>query len=316
MIRGPGLRFGASVVRFGERRSDMDVRKLEETAHELVAPGKGILAADESFGTIGKRFAALGIESSEDSRRAYREMLFTTDGIGDYLSGVILFEETIRQETSDGTPMARVLENAGVIPGIKVDKSTVALPLSNGEKLALYAAFAQENDLVPIVEPEVLIDGDHSIEQCYEATNWMLHRTFDKLHDHGVELSGILLKPNMVISGKEAAQQADVEEVASATVECLLRNVPAAVPGIVFLSGGQTDLQATAHLNAMNSMYEGLPWELSFSYARALQGQPMEIWGGDVGNVEAAQKAFHHRAKMNSAARDGSYSEEMEEQAA
>ena len=341
----------------------MDVRVLEDTAHELVAPGKGILAADESFGTIGKRFEALGIESSEDSRRAYREMLFTTEGIGEFLSGVILFDETIRQETSDGTPMPEVLKNAGVMPGIKVDKSTVDLPLSNGEKftqgldglgerlaeyrelgarftkwravitigegiptegcieanaeaLAIYAAFAQEHDLVPIVEPEVLIDGHHSIEQCYSATDRMLHRTFGELHDHGVELSGILLKPNMVISGKDASQQADVEEVASATVKCLLRNVPAAVPGIVFLSGGQTDLQATAHLNAMNSRYEGLPWELSFSYARALQGQPMELWGGDVDKVEAAQKAFHHRAKMNSAARDGSYSEDMEEQAA
>jgi fructose-bisphosphate aldolase class I len=259
--------------------------------------------------------------------------------------------------------MPEVLKNAGVMPGIKVDKSTVDLPLSNGEKftqgldglgerlaeyrelgarftkwravitigegiptegcieanaeaLAIYAAFAQEHDLVPIVEPEVLIDGDHSIEQCYSATDRMLHKTFGELHDHGVELSGILLKPNMVISGKDASQQADVEEVASATVKCLLRNVPAAVPGIVFLSGGQTDLQATAHLNAMNSRYEGLPWELSFSYARALQGQPMELWGGDVDKVEAAQKAFHHRAKMNSAARDGSYSEDMEEQAA
>ena len=341
----------------------MDVGNLEETARELVAPGKGILAADESFGTIGKRFEALGIESSEDSRRAYREMLFTTEGIGEFLSGVILFDETLHQETSDGTPMARVLENAGVIPGIKVDKSTVDLPLSDGEKftqgldglgerlaeyremgarftkwravitigegiptdscidanaeaLALYAAFAQEHDLVPIVEPEVLIDGDHSIQQCYEATDWMLHRTFDEIYDHGVELSGLLLKPNMVISGKEAQQQADVEEVATTTVECLLRNVPAAVPGIVFLSGGQTDLQATAHLNAMNAMYEGLPWELSFSYARALQGQPMEIWGGDTDKIEAAQKAFHHRGKMNSAARDGNYSQDMEDQAA
>ncbi len=341
----------------------MDVRKLEETARELVAPGKGILAADESFGTIGKRFEALGIESSEESRRAYREMLFTTEGIGEFLSGVILFDETIRQETSDGTPMPRVLENAGVIPGIKVDKSTVDMPLSEGEKftqglddlgerlaeykklgarftkwravitigygipterciganaeaLALYAAFAQEQDLVPIVEPEVLIDGDHSIEQCYDATEWMLHRTFGELYEHGVELSGMLLKPNMVISGKDASRQAGVEEVSSATVECLLRNVPAAVPGIVFLSGGQTDLQATAHLNAMNSMYEGLPWEISFSYARALQGQPMEIWGGDTNKAQAAQKAFHHRAKMNSAARAGDYSKEMEDQAA
>ncbi|HEX2740912.1 MAG TPA: class I fructose-bisphosphate aldolase [Rubrobacter sp.] len=341
----------------------MDVQKLEETAHELVAPGKGILAADESFGTIGKRFEAVGIESSEESRRAYREMLFTTDGIGEYLSGVILFDETLRQKTSDGTPIPQVLKDQGIIPGIKVDKSTVTLPLSRGEKytqgldglgdllpeyrdlgarftkwravitigdgiptkrcidanaraLALYAAFCQENDLVPIVEPEVLIDGAHTIERSYEVTEWTLHSTFDHLYEHGVEFSGMLLKPNMVISGKDAPQQASLEEVASATVECLLRTVPAAVPGIVFLSGGQSDLQATAHLNAMNSLYEGLPWELSFSYARALQGQPMEIWGGDVDKVEAAQRTFRHRAKMNSAARSGSYSEDMEEQAA
>src|SRR5918995_89203 len=342
----------------------MDVRKLEETARELVAPGKGILAADESFGTIGKRFKAFGIESSEESRRTYREMLFTTEGIGEFLSGVILFDETIRQKTSDGTPMPQALERAGVIPGIKVDKSTVDLPLSEGEKftqgldglgdrlaeyselaarftkwravitigdgiptescieanaeaLALYAAFAQEHELVPIVEPEVLIDGDHSIEQCYDATEWMLNRTFDEIYDHSVELSGMLLKPNMVISGKDAPQQSSVEEVARATVECLLRTVPAGVRGIVSLSGGQTDLQATQHLTAMNRLYEGrLPWELSFSYARALQGQPMEIWGGSVDKVEAAQKAFYHRAKMNSAARSGSYSEDMEQEAA
>ena len=341
----------------------MNVQTLEETARQLVAPGQGILAADESFGTIGKRFEAVGIESREENRRAYREMLFTTEGIGEFLSGVILFDETIRQEASDGTPMPRVLERAGVIPGIKVDKSTVSLPLYPQEKftqgldglgerlpeyrelgarftkwravitigdgiptrgcveanagaLALYAAFCQEHDLVPIVEPEVLIDGDHPIERCYEVTEWMLHATFDHLYEQGVELTGMLLKPNMVISGKEASRQAGVEEVAQATVECLLRSVPAAVPGIVFLSGGQSDLQATAHLNAMNSMYDGLPWELSFSYARALQGQPMEIWGGDVGKVEAAQKAFYHRLKMNGAARSGSYSEEMEQEAA
>ena len=341
----------------------MDVRTLEETARELVAPGKGILAADESFGTIGKRFEAVGIESSEESRRAYREMLFTTEGIGEFLSGVILFDETLRQDASDGRPLAQVLRDNGVVPGIKVDKSTVSLPLSpdekftqgldgladrlseyrelgarftkwravitigegiptescinaNAEALALYAAFAQDHDLVPIVEPEVLIDGDHSIEDCYEATEWMLHTTFDELYEHGVEFSGMLLKPNMVISGKDAPEQAGVEEVAQATVECLLRTVPAAVPGIVFLSGGQTDLQATQHLNAMNSMFEGLPWELSFSYARALQGRPMEVWGGEVGQVEAAQRAFYHRLKMNGAARSGSYSEEMEQEAA
>jgi fructose-bisphosphate aldolase class I len=328
-----------------------------------VAPGKGILAADESFGTIGKRFEAVGIESSEDSRRAYREMLFTTPNIGEYLSGVILFEETLGQKASDGRPLAKVLEDQGIVPGIKVDKSTVPMPLSpnekftqgldglhdrlseyrelgarftkwravitiggdiptkscveaNAEALALYAAYAQDHDLVPIVEPEVLIDGDHSIEQSYEATLWTLHETFDEIHDHGVELSALLLKPNMVISGKEAPDQASVEEVARYTVECLLRSVPPAVPGIVFLSGGQSDLQATQHLNAMNTIYEGLPWELSFSYARALQGQPMEIWGGKAENIERAQKIFHHRARMNSAARDGRYSEEMEQEAA
>ena len=340
----------------------MNLQELEKTARELVAPGKGILAADESFGTIGKRFEAVGIESSEESRRQYREMLFTTEGIGEFLSGVILFEETLRQEASDGTPLPKVLENQGVIPGIKVDKSTVSMPLSpnekftqgldglgdrlaeyrelgarftkwravitigegiptgscveaNAEALALYAAFAQEHGLVPIVEPEVLIDGNHSIEQCYDATEWMLNTTFGEIYEHGVELSGMLLKPNMVISGKDAPEQAGVEEVARATVECLLRTVPAAVPGIVFLSGGQTDLQATAHLNAMNKMYDNLPWELSFSYARALQGQPMEIWGGNTDKVEAAQRAFRHRAKMNSAARSCSYSEDMEQAA-
>jgi fructose-bisphosphate aldolase, class I len=276
---------------------------------------------------------------------------------------VILFEETLGQKASDGRPLSKVLEDQGIIPGIKVDKSTVPMPLSpnekftqgldglherlseyrelgarftkwravitigggiptkscveaNAEALALYAAFAQDHDLVPIVEPEVLIDGDHSIEQSYEATLWTLHETFDEIHDHGVELSALLLKPNMVISGKEASDQANVEEVARYTVECLLRTVPPAVPGIVFLSGGQTDLQATQHLNAMNTIYEGLPWELSFSYARALQGQPMEIWGGKAENAERAQKIFHHRAKMNSAARDGRYSEKMEQEAA
>ena len=341
----------------------MNLQELEKTARALVAPGKGILAADESFGTIGKRFEAVGIESSEDSRRAYREMLFTTPNIGECLSGVILFEETLRQKASDGRPLAKVLEDQGIIPGIKVDKSTVPMPLSpnekftqgldglhdrlseyrelgarftkwravitigggiptkscveaNAEALALYASFAQDHDLVPIVEPEVLIDGDHSIEQSYEATLWTLHETFDEIHDHGVELSALLLKPNMVISGKEASDQANVEEVARYTVECLLRTVPPAVPGIVFLSGGQSDLQATQHLNAMNTIYEGLPWELSFSYARALQGQPMEIWGGKAENAERAQKIFHHRAKMNSAARNGRYSEEMEQEAA
>jgi fructose-bisphosphate aldolase class I len=342
----------------------MEDRTLERTARALVAPGKGILAADESTGTIGKRFRAVGIESTEETRRRYRQLLFTTEGIGDYLSGVILFDETIRQKADDGTPFPKVLEDRGIIPGIKVDKSTVDLPLSEGEKftqgldglrerlaeyrelgarfakwraviaigsgiptdkcieanaesLALYAAYSQEGGLVPIVEPEVLIDGDHSIERCYDATERTLHATFDRLYEYGVEPSGLLLKPNMVISGKEAPEQASVEEVARMTVECLKRTVPAAVPGIVFLSGGQTVTQATAHLNEMNRMYEGrLPWELSFSYARALQEPPMEVWGGKDENVEEAQKAFLHRLKMNGAARSGSYSEEMEGQAA
>ena len=341
----------------------MDVRALEETARELVSPGRGILAADESFGTIGRRFEVLGIKASEESRRAYREMLFTTEGIGEYLSGAILFDETLRQKASDGRSLPQVLLDHGVIPGIKVDKSTVDLPLSQGEKftqgldglgerlaeykgmgarfakwravitigngiptkgcvesnaraLALYAAFCQDQGLVPIVEPEVLIDGDHSLEECYKVTEWTLHATFRDLYEHNVEYSGMLLKPNMVISGKNAERRAGVEEVARATVDCLLRTVPAAVPGIVFLSGGQGVTQATAHLNAMNTMHQGLPWELSFSYARALQEPPMEIWGGEAGNVEEAQKAFYHRLKMNGAARSGSYSEEMESEAA
>jgi fructose-bisphosphate aldolase, class I len=341
----------------------VDVEQLENTALQLVAPGKGILAADESFGTIEKRFNAVGIESTEENRRDYREMLFTTPDVGEFLSGVILFDETIRQESSDGTPLPEILKSQGIIPGIKVDKGAKDIALFPGEKvtegldglrerleeyrglgarfakwravitigegiptrmcivanahaLARYAALCQEQDLVPIVEPEVLIDGDHSIERCYEVTQQTLHSTFDQLHEHRVEFSGMLLKPNMVISGKEAPRQAGVEEVARATVECLLRTVSAAVPGIVFLSGGQSDRQATAHLNAMNALYENLPWELSFSYARALQDLPMKTWKGDPSNVEEAQKAFYHRAKMNSAARSGSYSEEMEDQAA
>jgi fructose-bisphosphate aldolase class I len=341
----------------------MDVQQLERTAKELVSDGKGILAADESFGTIGKRFEAVGIEANEESRRAYREMLFTTSGIGEYLSGVILFDETIRQKTSDGTSLPEVLKQQGIIPGIKVDKSTVNMPLSSDEKytqgldglgerleeykefgarftkwravitigkgiptyacieanaraLALYAAFCQEASLVPIVEPEVLIDGDHTIEECDRVTEWTLRTTFSALREHNVHLKGMLLKPNMVISGKDAPRQASVEEVARYTVECLLRCVPAAVPGIVFLSGGQSDLQASAHLNAMNAMYDNLPWELSFSYARALQGKPMEVWGGDASNVEEAQRIFRHRARMNSAARSGSYSEELEKEQA
>jgi fructose-bisphosphate aldolase class I len=341
----------------------VNTQQLESTAREIVTEGKGILAADESFGTIEKRFNAVDIESTEENRRAYREMLFTTPGIGEYLSGVILFDETIRQKASDGTPLPEVIEQQGIIPGIKVDKSTVALPLSPDEKytqgldglrdrleeyremgarftkwravitigdgiptvnciesnaraLALFAAFSQEAGLVPIVEPEVLIDGDHSIERSDEVNEWTLRSTYNALYEQGVHLEGTLLKPNFVISGKDAPEQASVEEVASYTIECFLRSVPAAVPGIVLLSGGQSDVDATAHLNAMNAMYDNLPWEISFSWARALQGKPMEIWGGDPSNVEEAQRIFHHRAKMASAARYGSYSEDMEDQAA
>ncbi len=340
----------------------MNAQELEKTARSLVPEGKGILAADESFGTIGKRFEAVGVESSEDSRRDYREMLFTTPGIGDYLAGVILFDETIRQKASDGRLMTEIHEEQGVIPGIKVDGGAKEMALSPGEKLtegldglrerlqeyremgarfakwravitigdgiptqncidanafvlARYAAACQEQDIVPIVEPEVLIDGDHSIEQCDEVTEKTLRATFARIFEAGVHLKGMLLKPNMVISGKDASEQAGVEEVARRTVECLSRSVPAAVPGIVFLSGGQSDKQATAHLNAMNKLYDNLPWEISFSYARALQDFPMKTWRGDAGNVEAAQKAFYHRLKMNGAARYGSYSEEMEEAA-
>jgi fructose-bisphosphate aldolase, class I len=341
----------------------MNVEQLESTAKELVPEGKGLLAADESFGTIGKRFEAVGIDPTEETRRQYREMLFTTEGINEYLSGVILFDETIRQEASDGRLLPRVLEDQGIIPGIKVDRSTVDLPLAPGEKytqgldglrerleeyvemgarftkwravitigdgiptvkcvesnaraLALYAAFSQEAGLVPVVEPEVLIDGDHSIEHSFEVNEWTLRRTYEALYEQGVHLEGTLLKPNFVINGKDASEKASVEDVARYTIECFKRSVPAAVPGIVLLSGGQSGEDATAHLNAMKSMYDGLPWEISFSWARALQGNPMEIWGGEEENVEEAQRVFHHRARMASVASTGNYSREMEQEQA
>jgi fructose-bisphosphate aldolase class I len=340
----------------------MATQSLAETAGALVAPGKGILAADESPPTIEKRFQKINIESTEDNRRAYREMLFTTAGIGDHISGVILYDETIRQKAADGTPFPRILERAGVIPGIKVDKG--AKPIAgapeekvtegldglrdrlaeyvdlgarftkwravieigenipsylcihaNAHALARFAALSQEAGLVPIVEPEVLMDGEHTIERCYETTSWMLKETFQELFYQRVELESMLLKPNMVLSGKESSEQAGVEEVAQTTVRCLREAVPAAVPGIVFLSGGQSAEVATAHLNAMNAMGEH-PWQLSFSFARALQGPALETWRGDEGNVQAAQEIFAHRARMNSAARSGSYSEEMERELA
>jgi fructose-bisphosphate aldolase, class I len=335
---------------------------LEQTARALVAPGKGILAADESDGTIKKRFDSIRIESTEDTRRAYRDMLFTTDGAADHVSGVILYDETIRQPALDGTPFPKLLEAQGMIPGIKVDKGAKELANAPGEKitegldglrerladyvqlgarftkwravitigegipseyclwtnahaLARYAALSQEAGLVPIVEPEVLMDGDHSIETSFDVTSRTLHAVFTELRDQRVHLEQMLLKPNMVLSGYEASGRAGIQEVAELTVRCFRRHVPSAVPGIVFLSGGQTDEDATAHLNAMNAMGPH-PWELSFSYGRALQAPSLKAWSGEESNVAAGQAAYLHRAKMNGLARSGSYSPELETQVA
>jgi fructose-bisphosphate aldolase, class I len=336
--------------------------ELHETAKALVAEGKGILAADESDRTIKKRFDSIGVESTEKNRRAYRELLFTTPGAEEFISGVILFDETIRQNAADGTPFPNVLESRGVIPGIKVDKGTKPLALAeeetitegldglrerlaeyyelgarftkwratysigggrpseycawtNAHALARYAALSQEAGLVPIVEPEVLMDGDHTIEESAKASGRALQAVYTEMHDQRVDLYGTLLKPNMVLSGYEASTRADVNEVADATLECLYRHVPAAVPGIVFLSGGQTDEDATGHLNAMNARGPH-PWELSFSYGRALQAPALKAWGGDPASAEDAQKAFYRRARFNGAARTGSYAPEMETAAA
>ncbi|HVE91524.1 MAG TPA: class I fructose-bisphosphate aldolase [Actinomycetota bacterium] len=335
---------------------------LRDTARALVAEGKGILAADESFGTIEKRFTGIGVESSEDNRRAYREMLFTTPGAGDFISGVILFDETLRQSGSDGRRLVEVLQSQDIVPGIKVDKGTVDLPGAAGEKmtegldglrkrleeyhglgarftkwratysitdtlpsrycyhvnahaLARYAALSQEQGLVPIVEPEVLMDGPHSIDRCHEVTREALNEVFEQLFIQRVSLEGMLLKPNMVLSGTEASDRAGAEDVARATVACLREAVPAAVPGIVFLSGGQSDEQATAHLDAMNRLGPH-PWELSFSYGRALQSPSLKAWQGAASNVSAGQQAFLHRARCNSEARYGRYSRELEQAAA
>jgi fructose-bisphosphate aldolase class I len=340
----------------------MASERVHETAKALVAEGKGILAADESSGTIQKRFDAIGVESNEENRRAYRELLFTTEGAGDYISGVILFDETIRQSAADGTPFPKVLERQGIIPGIKVDKGAKPLALAgdetitegldglrerlheyrelgarftkwravlsiNGEHipsdyalwanahaLARYAALSQEAELVPIVEPEVLMDGDHTIDRAYSVTSRTLQAVFTELYDQRVDFEGMLLKPNMVLPGYSATEQVSHEEVAEKTITCFKRTVPAAVPGIVFLSGGQSDEDATARLNAMNARGDA-PWALSFSYGRALQAAAQKAWGGKAENVEAAQRAFYHRAKMNSAARTGAYAPEMEREA-
>jgi fructose-bisphosphate aldolase class I len=336
----------------------VDVEELASTAQALVAEHKGILAADESGGTIKKRFDSIGVESTEENRRAYRDLLFTTEGAEDYISGVILFDETIRQTSADGTPFPKLLERKGVIPGIKVDQGAKALALAEGETvtegldglrerlseyrelgarfakwratysisdtlpseycmwtnahaLARYAALCQEAGIVPIVEPEVLMDGTHTIERAFHVTSRVLFAVFTELLDQRVQLEGTLLKPNMVLSGYEASDRAGVDEVAEQTLKCFKRHVPASVPGIVFLSGGQTDEDATAHLNAMNAMGPH-PWQLSFSYGRALQAPALKAWGGKPENVKAAQRAYYHRAKMNGAARTGVYAPEME----
>jgi fructose-bisphosphate aldolase class I len=336
----------------------MSKQELESVARAMVAKGKGILAADESMGTIKRRFDSIKIESNEDNRRAYRELLFTTPGIEEAISGVILFDETLRTKASDGTPFPQLLSKKGIVPGIKVDKGPVDLPefpgevvtegldglrarvkeykelgakfakwravinigngiptytclQANAEGLARYAALCQEGGLVPIVEPEVLLDGAHTIERCQEVTEQTLKVTFTALFLHRVYLEGMILKPSMVVSGKDCPQQAGVQEVGERTIRCLERTVPGAVPGIAFLSGGQSAERATEHLNAMNAMGPH-PWEVSFSYARALQDPALKAWKGEPGNVSAAQKIFYHRAKCNSAARGGNYSKQME----
>lgn len=337
----------------------MNSHELAITARALVAPGKGILAADESHSTIEKRFRALGIDNTEENRRTYRQMLFTTPGITEFISGVILFDETIRQKADDSTPVPDLLSRCGILPGIKVDRGAKPLPGAPGEKitegldglrerlaeyrslgarfakwraviaigagipsrycidtnahaLARYAALCQEAGLLPIVEPEVLMDGDHTIDRCFDVTEATLHSAFHALQDQRVTLENVLLKPNMVLPGEDCPRRAGVAEVAEATVRCLLRAVPAAVPGVVFLSGGQTPELATAHLNAMNNLPGPRPWELSFSYARALQEPAMRAWGGEPRNIPAGQMAFHHRAKCASAARSGRYTPELE----
>lgn len=336
----------------------MSDQQLQDVANSLVAKGKGILAADESSPTIKKRFDSIGVESTEDSRRAYRELLFTTTGMEEFISGVILFDETIRQKSQDGIPLAKLLSDKGIIPGIKVDKGAKDLACYPGEKvtegldglrhrlddyrqrgarfakwravitigsgiptrwciesnahaLARYAALCQESGLVPIVEPEVLMDGDHTIERCEEVTSRTLMTVFSLLHEHRVEIDGMLLKPNMVVSGKGCPHQAGPEEVARATLRCFEQFIPPALPGVVFLSGGQGPVEATMNLNAMN-IHANHPWELSFSYGRALQEPVLKAWGGEAGNVLKAQKAFYHRAKCNGAARYGKYSSQIE----
>ena len=341
----------------------MNLADLNKVALAMVTPGKGILAADESAGTIKKRFDAIKVESTEQSRRDYREMLFrSTEAMSQYISGVILYDETIWQDGKDGTPLIKLIEQAGAIPGIKVDEGTQPLPDCPGElvtagldklaerlkkyydrgarfakwravidigqgiptmtaihvnahALARYAALCQAAQIVPIVEPEVLMDGDHDIDRCYEVTERVLNKTFQELRIQRVALEGMILKPNMVISGKRNTKQASVQEVAEKTIRLLKACVPAAVPGIAFLSGGQSDEAATAHLSAMNRI-GGLPWHLTFSYGRALQAAPQKAWAGKAENVAAGQRAFSHRAQMNSLASKGEWKADLEKKAA
>jgi fructose-bisphosphate aldolase class I len=336
----------------------MDKSEMQTTARAMVAPGKGILAADESLPTIEKRFKTIGVASTEENRRTYRELLFATPGLGNCISGVILFDETLRQKGADGTPFVEILGRQGIIPGIKVDNG--AKPLagfpgdkitegldglrerfaeyaklgarfskwravigigqtapgttcleSNAEALGRFAALSQEAGLVPIVEPEVLMDGDHTMERHLEVTDAALGHVFNALRRHQVQFEAMVLKPNMVLPGKSSPRQASNEEIADATVTCLLRNVPPAVPGIVFLSGGQSEVQATERLNAINQRASA-PWALSFSYGRALQDSTMAAWRGRPENRSVAQAALLHRARCNSAARSGNYNPEME----
>lgn len=337
---------------------------LQDVARSLVAPGKGILAADESLGTIEKRFASIGVPSTEDNRRAYRQTLLTAEGASDWIGGVILFDETLRQAADDGTPFPEVLAGRGIVPGIKVDGGTHPLAGSEGEvvtegldglrgrlaeyrelgarftkwravirigdgiptrrcveanahALARFATLSQEAGMVPIVEPEVLRDGGHSLQRCAEVTEEVLQEVFHQLHLHGLELEGSLLKPNMVVPGSRSDDEAEPEEVARATLRVLSRTVPAAVPGIVFLSGGLSEITATRYLDAINSVQPAppRPWELSFSFGRALQASALDRWRGDPDNVAAAQRAFLHRARCNGLARSGLYTSEIEAEA-
>ena len=340
----------------------MNPRELDNVARQLVIPGKGILAADESGGTIGKRFASVGVSSTEGTRRDYRELLFTTPGLNQFISGVILYDETIRQKSADGKQLVRGLIDQGIMPGIKVDKGAKALAGFPGDKitegldglrerlaeyaelgarftkwravisvgannlpshtalqanamaLARFASLSQEAGLVPIVEPEVLMDGSHFIERHEEVTSAALELVFRALVEHRVRLEGILLKPNMVLPGTTSGQTSSVDEVAEATLRCLRRNVPPAVPGVVFLSGGQSDVNATEHLNAMNAMNRA-PWAMSFSFGRALQAPALALWAGKPANVSLAQRALLHRARCNSLARSGRYTSEVEREA-